>query len=80
MADNINVRLILELRQANMIAALRYVSIKSAAAIWRRAEAHGVSFADVSDRSEDEVYLLFSPDKFKAETVYTHINYEHIHA
>ena len=63
MADKIDVRLILELRQANMsqraIAASRHISTKSVAAVWRRADALGVSFTDVADKSEDEVYLLF---------------------
>ena len=82
MADKIDVRLILELRQANMsqraIAASRHISTKSVAAVWRRADALGVSFTDVADKSEDEVYLLFFPDKFRVETVYAPVNYEHI--
>ncbi len=65
-------KLLLELRQANMSqrAASRHISTKSAAAVWKRAEALGVSYADVADKSDDEVYLLFFPDKFQKETMY----------
>ena len=49
MADKINVKLVLELRQANMsqrgIAASRHISTKSVAAVWKRADALGVSYA-----------------------------------
>lgn len=83
MADKIDVKLILELRQANMsqraFAASRHISTKSVAAVWKRADALGVSYADVVDKSDDEVYLLFFPDKFRKETVYAPINYEYVH-
>ena len=83
MADRINVKLLLELRQANMsqraIAASRHISTKSVAAVWKRADDLGVSYADVADKSDDEVYLLFFPDKFRKETVYAHVNYEYVH-
>ena len=68
MADKIDVKLVLELRQANMsqraIASSRHITTKSVAAVWWRADALGVSYADVADKSDDEVYLLFwSKDK-----------------
>ena len=84
MADKIDVKLILELRQTNMsqraIAASRHISTKSVAAVWRRADALGVSYADVAGKSDEEVYLLFFPDKFRKETVYTPVNYEYVHS
>ena len=84
MADKINVRLLLELRQANMsqraIAASRHISTKSVATVWKRADALGVSYSDVADKSDDEVYLLFFPDKFRKETVYDPVNYEYVHS
>lgn len=74
MADKIDVKLVLELRQATMsqmaIAASRHISTKSVAAIWKKADALGVSYADVAGKSDDEVYLLFFPDKFRKESVY----------
>ena len=84
MADKIDVKLVLELRQANMsqraIAASRHISTKSVAAVWKRADAFGVSYADVADKSDDEVYLLFFPDKFRKETVYAPVNYVYVHS
>ena len=74
MADKIDVKLVLELQQANMsqraIAASRHISTKSVAAVWKRADVLGISYADVADKSDDEVYLLFFPDKFQKETMY----------
>ena len=61
------------------IAASRHISTKSVAAVWKRADALGVSYADVADKSDDEVYLLFFPDKFRKETVYAPVNYEYVH-
>ena len=84
MADKIDVKLVLELRQANMsqraIAASRHISTKSVAAVWKRADALGVSYADVADKSDDEVYLLFFSDKFRKEMVYAPVNYEYVHS
>ena len=83
MSDKINVKLLLELRQANMsqraIAASRHISTKSVAAVWKRVDDLGVSYADVADKSDDEVYLLFFPDKFQKETVYATVNYKYVH-
>lgn len=61
------------------IAASRHISTKSVAAVWSRAEDLGVSYADVADKSDDEVYLLFFPDKFRKETMYAPVNYEYVH-
>ena len=84
MADKIDVKLVLELRQANMsqraIAASRHISTKSVAAVWKRADTLGISYADVADKSDDEVYLLFFPDKFQKETMYAPVNYEYVHS
>ena len=49
------------------------------AAVWKRADALGVSYADVAVKSDDEVYLLSFPDKFRKETVYAPVNYEYVH-
>ena len=84
MADKIDVKLVLELRQTNMsqraIAASRHISTKSVAAVWKRADTLGISYADVADKSDDEVYLLFFPDKFQKETMYAPVNYEYVHS
>lgn len=83
MANKIDVKLILEFRQANMsqraIAASRNISTKSVSAVWKRADALGVRCADVADKSDDKIYKLFFPDKFKKETMYTPVNYKYVH-
>ena len=83
MAKKIDVKLLLELRQANMsqraIASTRHISTKSVAAVWRRADELGISLADVTDKTSDEVYTLFFPEKFRKETVYASIDYEYVH-
>ncbi|WP_242836554.1 hypothetical protein [Ruminococcus flavefaciens] len=83
MANKINVKLILELLQPPMsqrqIEETRHISSKSITAVCRRAAELGVSYADLADKSDDEVYLLFFPDKFQKETVYAPINYEYVH-
>ena len=83
MANKINVKLILELLQTQMsqrqIEETRHISSKSITAVCRRAAELGVSYADLADKSDDEVYLLFFPDKFQKETVYAPINYEYVH-
>ncbi len=83
MANKIDVKLILELLQTPMsqreIIETRHISSKSITAVCRRAAELGVSFADLADKSDDEVYLLFFPYKFRKETVYAPVNYEYVH-
>ena len=80
MANKIDVKLILELLQIPMsqreIIETRHISSKSITAVCRRAAELGVSYADMADKSDEEVYLLFLPDKFQKETVYAPVNYE----
>lgn len=84
MANKIDVKLILELLQTPMsqreIVKTRHISSKSITAVCRRAAELGVSYADLADKSDDEVYLLFFPDKFQKETMYAPVNYEYIHS
>ena len=83
MANKIDVKLLLELRQANMsqraIASTRHISTKSVAAVWKRADELGISLSDVANKTPDEVYTLFFPEKFRKETVYASIDYEYVH-
>ena len=84
MANKINVKLILELLQTPMsqreIIETRHISSKSITAVCRRAAELGISYADLVDKSDDEVYLLFFPDKFQKETMYASVNYEYVHS
>ena len=83
MANKIDAKLILELLQTPMsqreIIKTRHISSKSITAVCRRAAELGVSYEDLADKSDDEVYILFFPDKFQKETVYAPVNYEYVH-
>ena len=81
MADKIDVKLILELRQANMsqraIAASRHISTKSVAAVWKRADA----LVDVLNQSFQRcpVHLLDGLVKIAVEgdgvSIFGHIRF-----
>lgn len=68
MANKIKVKLILELKEAQMsqssIASTRHMSKSSVSDVFRIANQKGVRYMDVRDMSEDEVYHLFYPDKY----------------
>ena len=61
------------------IASTWHISTKSVAAVWRKADELGISLADVADKTPDEVYTLFFPEKFQKETVYAPVDYEYVH-
>ena len=83
MANKIKVKLILELRAANMsrntIAKTRHMAKNSVSDVIHIADKLGISFDDVKDKSEDEVYRVFYPDKFAVESLYKDPNYEYVH-
>ena len=83
MAKKINVKLIMELRDAglsrNMIAATRHMSKNSVGDVIHIADRKGISFSDIRDLDEDAVYRMFYPDKFAVETLYAQPDYEYIH-
>ena len=73
MANKIDVKLILELLQTPMsqreIIKTRHISSKSITAVCRRADELGVTYSDLADKSDDEVYLLFCRHKLQKATV-----------
>ena len=84
MARKIKVKLILELRDAHMsrnsIASTRNMSKSSVSEVFNIADELGVSYDDVKDLSDDEVYKMFYPDKFSGlDELYTLPNYDKIH-
>lgn len=83
MAKKINVKLIMELRDAglsrNMIAATRHMSKNSVGEVIHIADQKGITFSDVRDLDEDTVYRMFYPDKFAVETLYAQPDYGYIH-
>lgn len=83
MAKKIKVKLILELRAANMsrnlIAKTRCMAKDSVSDVIHIADKLGIIFEDVKDKSEEEVYRIFYPDKFAVEYLYKDPDYEYVH-
>ena len=83
MARKINVKLILELREAklsrNFIADSRHIARNSVSDVFRIAEERNITFSDVRSLSESEVYSMFYPDRHAVENIYELPDYEHVH-
>ena len=83
MARKINVKLILELRDAGLsrsnIASTRHMSKHSVSEVFDIAEEKGISYSDVKDMDENSVYRQFYPNKFAVETMFRNPDYEYIH-
>jgi transposase len=83
MARKINVKLILELRDANMsrgrIASTRHMSRHSVADVFNIADEKHITYSDVQCMSEEDVYRLFYPDKYVNETMYADPDYAYVH-
>lgn len=83
MANKINVKLILELHDAGMsrngIASTRHMSGHSVSDVIHIAKDKGISYKDVQDLEEDEVYRIFYPDKYQVETLYEKPDYDLVH-
>ena len=83
MARKINVKLIMELRDAGLsrstIASTRHISRHSVGEVFNIADEKGIRYDDVRSFEESEVYRLFYPEKFANETMYGDPDYEHVH-
>ncbi|MBO2516352.1 MAG: integrase [Clostridiales bacterium] len=83
MARKINVKLILELRDArlsrNFIADSRHIARNSVSDVFRIANERNITYSDVRSLSETEVYSLFYPDKHAVENIYSLPDYELVH-
>ena len=83
MARKINVKLIMELRDAGLsrstIASTRHISRHSVSEVFNIADEKGIHYNDVRVLEESEVYRLFYPEKFANETMYGDPDYEHVH-
>ena len=83
MARKINVKLIMQLRDAGLsrstIASTRHISRHSVSDVFNIADERGISYADVRDLEETEVYRLFYPEKHACETMYGDPDYDHVH-
>jgi transposase len=83
MPNRINVKLVLELRDAglsrNMIAATRHIGKDSVSDVLHRADELAIIFADVKDKDNDEIYKMFYPDKQPPEGIYKDPDYLYVH-
>ena len=83
MARKINVKLIMELRDAGLsrstIASTRHISRHSVSEVFNIADEKGIHYDDVRDLEKSEVYRLFYPEKFANETMFGDPDYEHVH-
>jgi transposase len=83
MANKIKVKLILELRAAHMsrntIASTRHMSKNSVGDVFHIADSLCVTFEDIKDKDEEEIYRMFYPDKHAVENMYKEADYEHVH-
>jgi transposase len=84
MAKKIKVKLILELRATQMsqreICRTRKISQHSVSDVYKIADQLGITYEDIKDKSEEEVYQMFYPDKFAFESLYKKPDYNYIHA
>jgi len=83
MAKKIRVRLILELRalgqSRSAIARTRNMSKTSVCEVFDLADAAGIDYKDVADKSEEEAYRLLFPDRNLAASIYTEPDWEYVH-
>ena len=83
MASKIKVKLILELRAAQVsqreICRTRKMSQHSVGEVYKIANQLEITYDDIKDKSEEEVYQLFFPDKHTIETLFTLPDYTYVH-
>ena len=84
MANKIKVKLILELRASSMsqreICRTRQMSQHSVGDVCKIADDLGIVHHDIKDKTDEEVYRLFYPDKHVIELLYKSPNYDYIHS
>jgi transposase len=84
MAKKIKVKLILELRAAQMsqreISKTRKMSQHSVSDVCKIANELGITYNDVCDKTEEEIYRMFYPDKYVSEMLYKTPDYQYIHS
>lgn len=83
MVRKIKAKLVLQLRAEGLsgraIAASQAMSRKSITAVLEAADAAGVSWDDVADRPESEVYALLFPGRGEHESVFAQPDWELVH-
>ena len=83
MAIKIKVKMILELLSCGMsqreIARSRKISRGSISSVSKLAKDLGITYDQIKNKTESEVYKLFFPDKFMTEQLYKYPDYAYIH-
>ena len=83
MAKRINVKLILELSAGgltqNEIAVSRHFSKTSVSLVLKTAKELNVTADDLRDKTPEEAYRLFFPEKLSADQIYELPDYEYVH-
>lgn len=80
----IKVKLILEFIESGMsrrqICSSRHVSSHTVSEVKQIAEQRNITYQDIKNMSEDEVYNLFFPDRHQLENLYEQPDYEYVHS
>jgi len=83
MANKINVKLILELKDAemsrNFIASTRHMSRHSVSEVFHIADEKGINYSDIKFLDENEVYRMFFPNKHATEDLFADPDYDNVH-
>lgn len=83
MARKIPVKLVMQYRDLgfsrNMIAKTQKVGRSSVSDVFRRANQFNLSYEDIKDLSENEVYRKFYPERHQSEVLYTLPDYGKVH-
>ena len=83
MANRINVKLILELKESglsqNQIAKTRHISKSSISAVVNIAKEKKITFVDVRQMNDDVLYQLFFPEKLTTDQIYQLPDYDYVH-
>ena len=83
MANKINVKLIIELHEGGMsqnaIAKFRHISKHSVSDVIRIASKRAITYENIKDKSDDEVYQLFYPDRNQVQNIYEPVDYDYVH-
>ena len=83
MASRIKIRLILELNASGMsqndIARTRHMSRSSISTVMRIAKEKNITYENIKDINDDELYKMFFPEKLTTEDIYELPDYEYVH-
>ena len=83
MPRKIPVKLVMQYRDQgfsrNMIAKTQKVGRSSVSDVFQRADRFNLSYEDIKELSENEVYRKFFPERHQSEVLYTLPDYEKVH-